>query len=200
MPRASHGARPRTSGLLRVFFGKARFLAPERAFGWRGVMRFLSTISSRLDGKGRVSIPAPFRAVLEADQYPGLFVHQALDFPALEAGGNRLLQEIDQLIGRFSPYSAERDLIATALLGGAETLRTDPEGRVMLPERFRAHAGITSEVVFVGLGDKFRIWEPNRFSAHLAEARASLSALRAELSGATGGSGSAKPATGRPET
>lgn len=41
----------------------------------------------------------------------------------------------------------------------------------MLPERFKLHAGITSDVVFVGLGDKFRIWEPNRFSAHLAEAR-----------------------------
>ena len=64
-------------------------------------MRFLSTISGRLDGKGRVSIPAPFRAVLEADGYPGLLMHQALDVPALECGGNRLLQEIDGLIERF---------------------------------------------------------------------------------------------------
>lgn len=146
-------------------------------------MRFLSTIPGRLDGKGRVSIPAPFRAVLEADLYPGLFVHRALDLPALEAGGNRLLREIDDLIERFPPYSEARDLIATALLGGAETLRTDPEGRVLLPESFRAHAGISSEVVFVGLGDKFRIWEPNRFSAHLAEAKASLRDLRTDLSG-----------------
>ncbi len=150
-------------------------------------MRFVSTISSRLDGKGRVSIPAPFRAVLEADRYPGLFVHPALEVPALEAGGNRLLSEIDALIGRYSPYSEARDLIATALLGGAETLKIDPEGRVMLPERFKAHAGITADVVFVGLGDKFRIWEPNRFSVHLAEAKASLHALRASLSGGNPG-------------
>ena len=146
-------------------------------------MRFLSTIPGRLDGKGRVSIPAPFRAVLEADQYPGLFVHQALELPALEAGGNRLLREIDGLIERYPAYSDARDLIATALLGGAETLKPDPEGRVLLPDRFKAYAGITSDVVFVGLGDRFRIWEPNRFSAHLAEAKASLRELRAELSG-----------------
>lgn len=153
-------------------------------------MRFLSTIASRLDGKGRVSIPAPFRAVLEADRYPGLFVHQALEVPALEAGGNRLLTEIDGLIGRYPAYSEARDLIATALLGGAETLKADPEGRVMLPERFKAYAGITADVVFVGLGDKFRIWEPNRFSAHLAEAKASLRALRTNLSGGNPGRGS----------
>lgn len=165
-------------------------------------MRFVSTISSRLDGKGRVSIPAPFRAVLEADRYPGLFVHPALEVPALEAGGNRLLSEIDALIGRYPPYSEARDLIATALLGAAETLKTDPEGRVMLPERFKLHAGIASEVVFVGLGDKFRIWEPNRFIAHLAEAKASLRDLRAELAG-TGpsrASGGRSPGLGGPET
>lgn len=160
-------------------------------------MRFLSTISGRLDGKGRVSIPAPFRAVLEADQYPGLFVHQALEVPALDCGGNRLLREIDGLIERYPAYSEARDLIATALLGGAETLKSDPEGRVMLPERFKAHAGITADVVFVGLGDKFRIWEPNRFSAHLAEAKASLRALRADLSGGNPGRGSGQ---GGPET
>lgn len=160
-------------------------------------MRFLSTFSGRLDGKGRVSIPAPFRAVLEVDAYPGLFVHPALEVPALEAGGNRLLAEIDGLIATYPPYSEGRDLIATALLGRAEVLRLDPEGRVALPERFKAHAGITSEVVFTGLGDKFRIWEPSRFSAHLAEATANLRALRAELSGARGARGSG---TGGPET
>lgn len=145
-------------------------------------MRFLSTFQARLDGKGRVSIPAPFRAVLEVDQFPGLFVHQALDLPALECGGNRLLREIDGLIGRYPSYSEARDLVATALLGGAETLRADPEGRVTLPERFKAHAGIASEAVFVGMGDRFRIWEPNRFAGHLAEANAKLRQLRAELS------------------
>ncbi len=162
-------------------------------------MRFLSTISSRLDGKGRVSIPAPFRAVLEADQYPGLFVHPALEVPALEAGGHRLLTEIDGLIGRYPPYSEARDLIATALLGAAEVLKPDPEGRVMLPERFKLHAGITAEVVFVGLGDRFRIWEPNRFSAHLAEAKASLRALRTNLSGGNPGRGSGQGDTSSPE-
>ena len=159
--------------------------------------RFLSTISSRLDGKGRVSVPASFRAVLEADGHPGVFVHQALDVPALECGGHRLLREIDTLICRFSPYSDERDLIATALLGGSEIVKMDPEGRILLPERFKTFAQITAEVVFVGLGDKFRIWAPLRFAGYLEEANSGLRALRARLSGGNGGQG---PATGTGET
>lgn len=164
----------------------------------RCVMRFLSTYPAKLDGKGRISVPAPFRAVLEADLHPGLFVHPALEVPALDCGGNAFLREIDALIARYPSHSEARDLIATALLGRAETLRTDPEGRITLPERFKAHAGITGEAVFVGLGDRFRIWEPNRFSAHLAEANARLRQLRAELSGsgAAGARGATGPATG----
>ncbi|MCZ8184758.1 MAG: division/cell wall cluster transcriptional repressor MraZ [Beijerinckiaceae bacterium] len=161
------------------------------------MMRFLSTISGRLDGKGRVSIPAPFRAVLEADGYPGLFMHPALDVPALECGGNRLLREIDGLIDRFPPYSDARDLMSTALLGGAEHLRPDPEGRIVLPERFKAHAGITGAVMFVGMGDRFRIWEPERFSTHLAEAKARLRAVRDAL---PGGNPARGPASGDRET
>jgi MraZ protein len=145
--------------------------------------RFLSTFSGRLDGKGRLSVPAPFRAVLEADGHPGLLVHQALDQPALECGGRRLLAGIDALIERFPPYSEARDLMATALLGGSEVLKLDPEGRIVLPERLKAYAGIGADVVFVGLGEKFRLFEPSRFAAHLDEARSRLRAVRAELSG-----------------
>ena len=149
-------------------------------------MRFVSTLPGRLDAKGRVSIPASFRLVLEADGYPGLFMHPALDLSALEAGGNRLLADIDSLIGRYPPYSEARDLVATALLGASEHLKVDPEGRVALPERFKVHAGITDQVVFVGLGDRFRLFSPQGFAAQQAEATARLRALKASLSGGTG--------------
>jgi MraZ protein len=148
--------------------------------------RFLSSFQGRLDSKGRVSLPAPFRAVLEADGYPGVFLHPALEQPAIEAGGHQLLATIDGLIARFSPYSEARDLLATALYGQAETLKPDPEGRIVLPERFKAHAGIGSELVFVGLGEKFRIWSPQRFTAHLEEATLSLRDVRASLSAPSG--------------
>lgn len=155
---------------------------PVRGSPGRCVMRFLSTYQGKLDGKGRVLVPAPFRAVLEADRFSGLLTYPALDLPALECGGNALLREIDGLIARYPSHSEIRDLVATALLGGAETLRMDPEGRISFPDRFAEHAGISAGLVFVGMGDRFRIWEPNRFSAHIAEANAKLRQLRAELS------------------
>ena len=147
--------------------------------------RFVSHYLLRLDAKGRVSVPAPFRAVLKRDGFNGLYCHPALDRPALDAGGNGLLAEIESLIAGFSPYSEEREQFSLALFGTSETLKIDGEGRVVLTDAHKAHAGINEAVIFVGLGHKFRIWEPGRFRAELAEATDKVRAFKAELGAQT---------------
>ena len=144
--------------------------------------RFVSHYSNRLDAKGRVSIPASFRAVLTRDGFEGLYVHPSLDADAVDCGGNALLKDIDDLLNRHSPYSEERDLFSTALLGTSEILKVDAEGRVVLTETIKTYAGISTEVTFVGQGHKFQIWEPARFQAHLEEAKLRLRDLRKQLS------------------
>jgi transcriptional regulator MraZ len=143
--------------------------------------RFVSNYTLRLDAKGRVSIPAPFRQVLARDGFDGLYCYPTLDHPALDAGGNALLGEIEQLIASFPPYSDERETLSTALYGTSESLTIDGEGRVMFGERLKAHAEIADAVAFVGLGHKFQIWEPERFRAQLAEATETVRALKKQL-------------------
>lgn len=144
--------------------------------------RFVSNFPSRLDAKGRVSIPAPFRAILTRDGFPGLYVHPSLDQPALDAGGNALLSEIDALLSTLPSYSEERDSLSTALLGVSEILKIDGEGRVVLTESLKVYAGIADQVTFVGQGAKFQLWETGRFREHLAEARAGARELKRRLS------------------
>ncbi len=143
--------------------------------------RFVSHHVLRLDAKGRVSVPASFRAVLARDGFDGLYCYPALDRPALDAGGNALLAEIEALIVGFAPYSDERERFSLALYGTSETLKIDGEGRVVLTDALKTHAGITDAVIFVGLGHKFRIWEPGRFRAELTEATDKVRAFRREV-------------------
>jgi transcriptional regulator MraZ len=142
---------------------------------------FVSHYSLRLDAKGRVSIPAPFRAVLARDGFEGLYCYPTLDRPALDAGGNALLKEIQALVGRFPPYSEEREQFSAALYGTSEVVKIDGEGRAILTEQLKGHAGIKDEIAFVGLGHKFQIWEPGRFRAELAEATEKVRALKKRL-------------------
>ncbi len=143
--------------------------------------RFVSHYMLRLDAKGRVSIPASFRAVLARDGFDGLYCYPALDRPALDAGGNALLKEIETLIERFAPYSEEREQFSATLYGTSEILKVDGEGRVVLTEPLKSHAGIADAVAFAGHGHKFQIWEPERFRAELAEATEKVRALKKQL-------------------
>jgi MraZ protein len=138
--------------------------------------RFVSTFTNKIDAKGRVSIPASFRAVLERDGYShggsaGIYCYPSLDAPALDAGGERLAQKIDGLLAGLPDYSDERDELSVALYGDVQVLVIDRDGRIVLPESLCSHAGITTHVAFVGLGEKFQMWEPGRFEARRTQAR-----------------------------
>lgn len=150
------------------------------------MLRFVSTFTNRLDAKGRVSIPAAFRAILERDVYRGpeaagadeggrapvaVYCYPSLDAPALDAGGERLASAIDGLLAGLPDYSDERDELSVALYGDVHLLAIDADGRIVLPEALRAHAGLEAHVTFVGLGQKFQIWAPERFSARRDAAR-----------------------------
>lgn len=138
--------------------------------------RFVSTFTNKIDAKGRVSVPAPFRAVLEQDGYKaggagGIYCYPSLDAPALDAGGERLARKIDALLADLPDYSDERDELSVALYGDVQVLTLDGDGRIVVPESLRMHAGIDRQVTFVGLGEKFQIWAPEQFEKRRQEAR-----------------------------
>ena len=143
--------------------------------------RFVSHYMLRLDAKGRVSVPAPFRAVLARDGFAGLYCYPALGRQALDAGGNALLSEIEALMAGLPPYSDAREQFSLALYGTSETLKIDGEGRIALTDTLKSHAAITDSVLFVGLGHKFQIWEPGRFRAALTEATERVRAFNSDL-------------------
>lgn len=155
--------------------------------------RFVSHYTNRLDSKGRVSIPASFRAVLARDGFEGLYVYPSLYSEALDCGGHALLSEIDALLAPLSPYSEERDAYAATLYGESEVLKIDGEGRVILTDGMKARVSIANEVTFVGQGHKFQIWEPGRFRAHLEEARNRVRDLRKQLSSGHAAAGALSP-------
>ena len=142
---------------------------------------FISTYTNRLDAKGRVSIPASFRAVLAVDGFDGLYCCPTLDMQAVDAGGNRFREEIRGVLTAFEPLSEDHELLSTTLIGESEVLKIDQDGRVVLSETIKAYAGIADRVTFVGQGYKFQIWEPERFIAYREEAKTRLRDIRTRL-------------------
>lgn len=146
---------------------------------------FVSTFTNRLDGKGRVSIPAPFRQVLARDGFNGLYCCPTLDRQAFDAGGNQLRDTIRKSLLQFEPFSEEYEFFSTSLIGQSEVLSLDGDGRTVLTESIISHTGLTDRVTFVGQGFKFQLWEPERFLAFRDEAKNRMRELRQKLSAAS---------------
>ena len=126
---------------------------------------FLSTFINKIDSKGRVSVPASFRAALSGQAASGVVTYRSIKFPALEAAGVDRYEELASRLEQLPEFSEERDALAS-ILADSQQLPFDSEGRIILPQSLGEHAGLNSHAAFVGLGRSFQIWEPERFKQH----------------------------------
>jgi MraZ protein len=145
--------------------------------------RFLSSAVNKIDAKGRVSVPAHFRSVLQKRGYSELYALRALDVAALDVGGLDLLDRYEQRIALEDPFLQTADDMSFFCHGDGAFLKLDQDGRISVSDFIREHTGITTEVAFVGRGQFFQIWEPEQLAAYRAEARARLLAVRQAATG-----------------
>ena len=124
---------------------------------------FLSSYENKLDKKGRVSVPANFRSHLNSLGYNGFISYPSFNNQSIEAWPQDRVEKITNTIDSLNPFEEKRDFFATSILSECENLQCDTEGRISLSEKLLAHAKIKSNILFVGLGKTFQMWEPKNF-------------------------------------
>lgn len=140
--------------------------------------RFLSSAVNRIDAKGRVSVPAHFRSVVQQRGYSELYAIRQLDVPALDVGGLDLLDRYEERMAREDPFLQAADDMSFFVHGDGAFLKLDQDGRITVTDSIRDHTGITTDVAFVGRGNFFQIWEPSKLAAYGAQVRERLLKLR----------------------
>jgi MraZ protein len=131
---------------------------------------FRGRFTNRIDAKGRVSVPAKFRAIVIAQGLSGIICSPSFRGPYLEAGGPAYGAMLDQAINRLGMFTDPYDDLAAVLYGESHDISIDGDGRLILPEDLRSHANITDEVTFVGFGPRFLMWEPKAYEGFRARA------------------------------
>ena len=127
-------------------------------------MIFLSTYTNKIDAKGRVSVPSSFRGVLEESGFKGLICYPSPILNSIEGCGFNRIKKLSDTIDALGPFSAERSAFSTSLLADSHQLSFDTEGRVILPINLIKFASIAEKVSFVGMGETFQMWDPDKYS------------------------------------
>ena len=138
--------------------------------------RFRGEAENKVDTKGRVSVPAPFRRVLEEgdpDWADGLnpnfvIVYGRRNNKCLEGYSLKSMNDVDNLVSRLPRYSKEREILERLLNSQSIYAQVDENGRIVLSPKLREIVDITSKAMFVGMGDKFQIWEPESYQEDMA--------------------------------
>jgi len=127
---------------------------------------FYDQLTSKVDAKGRVSIPASHRAVLgsgDPDCVDGknpqmMLVHSKSHEHCLRGFTLKAYKKIRKKISRMA-YGPDKDRASKALIQMATLVQVDDNGRIILRKDIRERFNIGAQAVFVGSDDHLQIWD-----------------------------------------
>ena len=131
---------------------------------------FIGRYLNKIDKKGRVSVPAIWRPNLIGRDFSGIVAQSSLSEKAIDAYPKDYLDLLQNKLDLNDPLLEENEYESTVIFGGA-ILSFDNEGRVVLSESLRSEIKLNSEALFVGMGRRFRIWNPQIFDDYLDRAK-----------------------------
>ena len=116
---------------------------------------FMGQYLHSLDSKGRLTVPARYRALL----LEGAYITQGFDHNLMVLT-KASFERISQRVSQGSITDPVSRLLRRFIFSSGEWLEMDRAGRILIPEFLRQVAHFDSEVVVVGVGDYFEIWSP----------------------------------------
>lgn len=149
-------------------------------------MRFIGNIEARTDAKGRVFLPAVFRKDLQASGEDSLVLRKDVFQSCLVLYPASVWNEqMDVLRSRLNRWNATHQQIFRQFVSDAEVMSIDANGRILLPRRYLAMAGITRSVRFIGMGDTIEIWSSEALQTPFMDSAEFGAALETLMHGGT---------------
>jgi MraZ protein len=130
-----------------------------------------------VDDKGRIAVPARFRAQLDG----GCVVARWLD-TCLAIFPMAAWEELAAKVGSLPMTDPNARLLQRQLFAGALETELDKQGRVLVPQGLRGFAGLESEALVLGSRDHAEIWSPARWEEY-SQALEDPSAFAAAIAG-----------------
>lgn len=118
----------------------------------------LGTHSYQLDPKGRLSLPARFRAAFDDGAWVTVGQDRCLYFfPRVE------WEHRSEEVASPPLSDAAGRAYSRLFFGSTEEVHLDGQGRVTIPQRLRDAVGIEKEIVVLGVRDRMEIWDRGTF-------------------------------------
>jgi len=116
-----------------------------------------------LDAKGRLSIPSRYRAQLQETCQGQVVITVDKDYCLLIYPLHEW-EEVERKLNRLPNLNKQARRLQRLMIGYASEVEMDANGRLLLPKELRAFAGLEKQVVLLGQGNKFELWDETRWN------------------------------------
>ncbi|MBU6396668.1 MAG: cell division/cell wall cluster transcriptional repressor MraZ [Rhodospirillales bacterium] len=131
-----------------------------KRFGLGAMKQFFGSHENKRDAKGRVSVPASFRAAWKNHPEMTLILRPSFIEGCVEAWPLPNYERFQAKVDAMPEMSRERVGLQTQVYSDAEEVELDGQGRMLITGYLAGVAGLSDAVFFMGRGDHFLIWEP----------------------------------------
>ena len=122
-------------------------------------MRFTGSIDAKTDEKGRVFVPSVFRKILQKEAEEGLVLRRDIFEHCLVLYPKSVWDaQVNAVRARTNLFNRHQRQGLRLFTADAENITLDSGGRMLIPRRYLEHAGIKSDVRFIGVDDTIEIW------------------------------------------
>lgn len=122
-----------------------------------------------IDTKGRLAIPTRYRSALGAEEKIPLVVTIDTEEKCLLLYTAVQWQVIEDNLQKLPSFNAAARRIQRLLIGHAADVEVDANGRVLIPTVLREHAKLEKEVLMIGQGNKFEVWNKELWESRREE-------------------------------
>lgn len=128
---------------------------------------FFGTYNHSVDSKGRTSLPVKFREALAAANESKLVLVQYPHWRAVQALPLSVWKEMEKKILEASPLDARAQRNILRFYSTAHDVDLDVHGRVLVPPALREYAGLSREVVWVGMGKTIHLFDKAAYETQM---------------------------------
>jgi len=142
--------------------------------------------SVRLDPKGRFVLPTLFRQTQKSNQFfmtNNIYASQ----PYLDVFSENAWTNFEKKIGLMPSLNQDVQAFRRFYLASAVPVGADAQGRILVPPELRDYAGLDSDIVLLGVGGKFEIWDAKKWTKFQADVTRSYEQILTSVSGFEGG-------------
>ena len=122
---------------------------------------FIGTINAKVDSKGRVILPAPFRKILQSSGESHIVLRKDVYKDCLILYPETIWkEELSKLQSQLNDWDEQQRHLFRHISLNVDSLELDSNGRILISKKYMLEANLSNDVCFIGINNTIEVWNP----------------------------------------